>query len=193
MRCEFPQVSRFDVNQTRQVAAFHIVNADTQFPMPDEPIDILREAAALLAECRTASLATVDEQDRPHAANIQYVHDDRLRLYFVSSEDAAHSRHIETNPTVALTVYHHDDQDPANIHGLQLHGRAQPITDQAERRRVLALYTARFPFITTDPALRAAVEMQTFYRFTPTWVRLIDNRRGFGWKVEIDMAANERG
>lgn len=155
--------------------------------MPDEPINILREAAALLAECRTASLATVDEQGHPHAANIQYVHDDQLRLYFVSSEDAAHSRHIAVNPMVALTVYHHDDEDPANIRGLQLHGRVEALSNDTQRRRVLALYAARFPFITTDPALRAAVEKQTFYCLAPTWLRLIDNRRRFGWKAEVQM------
>ncbi len=155
--------------------------------MTDEPINILHEAASLLAECRTASLATVYVDGRPHAANIQYVHDDQLNIYFVSSEDAAHSRHITKNSTVALTVYHHDDQDPASIRGLQMHGQAQPITDQAERTDALTLYAARFPFITEDPALRAAVEQQTFYRITPTWLRLIDNRRGFGWKAEIEL------
>ncbi len=160
--------------------------------MTDEPIDILREAAALLAECRTASLATVDAHGNPHAANIQFAYDDWLRLYFVSNDDAAHSRHIAANPAVALTVYHPDDQAPATIHGLQLHGQAQAITKDTERSRALALYAARFPFITTDPALRAAIEQQTFYHLTPTWLRLIDNRRGFGWKAELDLAANER-
>jgi uncharacterized protein len=159
--------------------------------MPDAKIHLLREAAKLLTDCRTASLATVDEQGHPHAANIQYVHDDPLRLYFVSSDDAAHSRHIITNPAVALTVYHHADEDPASIHGLQLHGQAQPSTGEAERNRVLTLYAARFPFITADPALRAMVEKQTFYCITPTWLRLIDNRRGFGWKAESELAVNE--
>ena len=66
--------------------------------MADESIDILQESASLLSDCRTASLATVDDDGRPHAANIQYVHDERLRLYFVSSEDAAHSQHAAARP-----------------------------------------------------------------------------------------------
>ncbi len=152
--------------------------------MTDEHSDILRETAELLADCRTASLATVDEHGHPHAVNIQYAHDDQLRLYFVSSEDAAHSRHIAVNPAVALTVYHHDDAQPENLRGLQLQAHAEAITDEADRSREMTLYAARFPFITTDPILGAAVEQQTLYRLTPTWLRLIDNRRGFGWKVE---------
>lgn len=158
--------------------------------MPTPP-DIRREALTLLARCRTASLASVDAHGRPHAANVQYAFDDRLNLYFVSSPDAAHSRHIAQNPAVALTVYDHDDAEPATLRGLQLHARAAAITDAVERAKALALYTARFPFLATDPTLGAAVEKQSFYKLTPTWLRLIDNRRGFGWKCEMDLAANE--
>jgi len=156
--------------------------------MPDEPIDIFHEAEALLAECRTASLATVDSYGRPHAANIQYAHDDQLRLYFVSSKDAAHSRHIDANPAVALTVYHPDDAQPESIRGLQLHARAESLTNEADRAAAWTLYAERFPFIRANPQLRAAVEQQTFYKFTPTWLRLIDNRCGFGWKVEVELS-----
>jgi uncharacterized protein len=160
--------------------------------MPDADIDILHEAAILLAQSRTATLATVDAQAHPHAANIQFAHDDHLRLYFVSNHDAAHSQHIALNPSVALTIYHHNDQNPANIHGLQLHGQAKALTNDTQRNHALTLYTARFPFITSDPTLLAAVHQQTFYSITPTWLRLIDNRKGFGWKMEIDMPVNKR-
>lgn len=159
--------------------------------MPPELIDIKRQALTLLATCRTASLATVDTDGQPHAANIQYAFDGQLNLYFVSSPDAAHSRHIAQKPAVAVAVYDHHDSEPALIHGLQLHARATAISDPVERAKALALYTARFPFITTEPKLAAAVERQSFYKLTPTWLRLIDNRRGFGWKVEMDLVANE--
>jgi uncharacterized protein YhbP (UPF0306 family) len=157
--------------------------------MPPHEIDIKREALTLLAHCRTASLATVDADGNPHAANIQFAYDDDLNLYYVSSPDAAHSRHIAlaSNPAVAVTVYDHHDSEPALIHGLQLHAHATAVTDAVERGRVLTLYTARFPFITTDPKLAAAVERQNFYKLTPTWLRLIDNRRGFGWKAEMQL------
>ncbi len=155
--------------------------------MTDEPIDILKEAAALLAQCRTASLATVDTDGHAHAANIQYVHDDSLNLYFVSSEDAAHSRHIARNPAVALTVYHHDDTRPETIRGLQLHGRVEAVTVKHESADELKHYLSKFHFIADDPTLCAALEQQTFYRLTPTWLRLIDNRRGFGWKAEMEF------
>lgn len=156
--------------------------------MQTSNIDIMREALTLLSQCRTASLATVDPQGRPHAANIQYALDDELNLYFVSDEFAAHSGHIAHNPAVALTVYHPDDAEPATIRGVQLHAQAVTIDDSVERAKAIALYTARFPFISTSPALQAAVEQQNFYKLTPTWLRLIDNRRGFGFKAEMNLA-----
>lgn len=155
--------------------------------MSSPSIDIRNEAAVLLAQCRTASLATVDAHGRPHAANIQYVHDDQLCLYFVSGLDTEHSQHIADRPDVAITVYHPDDADPQSIRGLQLKARVEAVTDSVERGRALALYTARFPFVATDPGLSAAVEQQNFYKLTSTWLRLIDNRRGFGWKVEMQL------
>lgn len=153
----------------------------------NDAIDIKREAAVLLGRCRTACLATVDAQGDPHAANVQFAFDDQLHLYFVSDPDSAHGRHIAQHPGVALTVYHHDDAEPGTIRGLQLHAHARPLTDGVDRAKALTLYTARFPFLATNPALLAAVEVQCFYGCVPAWVRLIDNRRGFGWKGEISL------
>ncbi|NJL30135.1 MAG: hypothetical protein HC898_00075 [Phycisphaerales bacterium] len=34
-----------------------------------------------------------------------------------------------------------------------------------------------------------AVESQSFFCITPMWVRWLDNRKGFGFKVEIDLAS----
>ncbi len=155
--------------------------------MTDESVDILQEAATLLADCRTASLATVDSNGQPYAANIQYVHDDRLHLYFVSSEDSGHSQHIAARPDVAVTVYHHEDAEPGTIRGLQLHGRVAAVTDEREQDSALTQYLSKFSFIADSHKLRGAVERQTIYCFAPTWLRLIDNRRGFGWKVEIEV------
>ncbi len=155
--------------------------------MNDKHIDILSEAATLLAQCRTAALATTDPQGNPHAANIQYVHDDQLRLYYISGKDSAHSQHILANPTVALTVYHHDDTESKTIRGLQIHARADTVTDRNEHREVARLYKDRFPFVKTNPIFLAAIKLQGFYRLTPTWIRMVDNRKRFGWKAEVEL------
>lgn len=150
--------------------------------------EIDRQIDALLESSRTASLATVNEHGRPHAANVQYVHDQRRRLYFVSDSASAHARHIARTGDIALTIYAHPDDRPERIHGLQLHGRCRMLTEPEDRRHGRDLYLQKYTFVADSPDLRRAVEAQPIYRVTPTWLRWIDNRRGFGFKHEIKVA-----
>jgi len=152
----------------------------------DEMPTFIRALHKFLGKWKTACLATVDEAAAPHAANIQYAHDradDRLRLYFVSSPESAHSRHIAGNAVVAVTIYAHVRR-PDHIHGLQIHGRcavvAKPSAAWDDAWRV---YSAKYPFVKVPP-LRNRFMAESFYCVTPTWVRFIDNRRGFGFKQE---------
>ncbi len=148
--------------------------------MTDPEVD--PQIADFLAAHRTASLATVDAAGLPHAANVQYVSDDALNLYWVSSTASEHSQHLADRPGSAITVYAHVDA-PDQIHGVQMHGTAELLSDAAAVTLVRALYEATYPFA-AEPPYRDAVAAQSFYRFRPTWVRWIDNRRGFGWKHE---------
>jgi hypothetical protein len=144
--------------------------------------DLVQEARALLAACRTVALATVDEAGHPHAANVQVGCDEQLRLVWVSKPDAAHSRHLAARPRVAVTVYHPDDR-PEQIRGVQMHGTAEAVAHDS----AWPTYLAALPFV-GDPPYREAVARQQFYRFTPTWLRWIDNRRGFGHRVERTLS-----
>jgi uncharacterized protein len=157
--------------------------------MPDKDTELLHAAAELLGQCRTASLATTDADGNPHAASIQYVHDDKLRLYYISGKDSAHSQHLAVNPRAALTIYHHEDTESKTIRGLQIHALADTVTDRNEHREVARLYKDRFPFVKTNPIFLAAIKLQGFYRLTPTWLRLVDNRKRFGWKGELELSS----
>jgi uncharacterized protein YhbP (UPF0306 family) len=140
---------------------------------------------------RTAGLATVDELGRPHAVNLWYAMDKQDRIYFVSSLDSAHSRHIVSDPHVALTVYGHA-KSPMHIHGMQLHGLcasipAPPEGDARTWRQAWKVYTERYPFVAEHELFTEAVKSQCFFRITPTWARWLDNRKGFGFKVEMSL------
>ena len=106
----------------------------------------------------------------------------------VSSETSTHSRHLRVRPDTAVTVHAAVD-DPRLIHGLQMHGRAAAVP-VADRDVVQNLYIERFPFA-ADPPYRDALDRQRFYRFTPTWLRWIDNRRGFGFAVEENIDTDQ--
>ncbi len=144
-------------------------------------LSIDQQIATFLAVCRTASLATVDADGSPFAANIQFAADDAWRLYWVSAEASAHSRNLLAEPQVAVAIYAHQDE-PEQIHGLQMRGRAE-VLDGGKVADAFKLYASKYPFV-TGPPYDQAMKMQFFYRFTPSWLRWIDNRRGFGWKIE---------
>jgi len=149
--------------------------------------DLLVTVRQFLDVTRTASLATADEHGRPHAANVQFAREEEqsLTLVWVSSPNALHSIHIAGRPEVALTIYAHDDS-AANIHGVQLYGIAAAVPEHDGLTTCWEPYTRKYPFVTTMAQVREMIEegRQVFYRFTPHWLRWIDNRQRFGWKVE---------
>jgi uncharacterized protein YhbP (UPF0306 family) len=153
-------------------------------PAPEPIMDpnIRHEFKQFLASARTLSLATVDGRGRAHAANVWYATDPAGRLYFISNPAAAHCRHLARRPDVAATVYYPTER--ANlIHGVQLHGRCARVAGIAETRRALTLFVAKFPQVLLSSAA-ARLKTERFYRLDPTWLRWIDNRRGFGFKAE---------
>lgn len=152
--------------------------------MSDLSID--QQIETFLATCKTASLATVDTHGMPCAANVQYAHGKGWRLYWVSSISSMHSVNIEKHGAdAAITIYAHQDS-PEQIHGLQLRGVAK-LLDGGEIDHAYQLYAAKYPFV-TGPPYDKAMKLQQFYCFTPSWMRWIDNRNGFGWKVEKSLA-----
>lgn len=154
--------------------------------MNESHADLLKEVADFLATCRTASLATADASGEPHAANVQFATDGVLRLYWVSSPESQHSLDLTQRPQVAITVYAHDDRAPM-IHGVQLRGEARLIADEGDAEDAFELYTTKYTFAAALPQFREMIQKQRFYTFTPTWVRMIDNRRGFGYRREAAL------
>lgn len=140
-----------------------------------------QQIATFLAVCRTASLATVDREGLPCNANVQFASDAGWRLVWVSGASAVHSQNVVDRPDAAITIYAHDDR-PEVIHGLQLRGHVELLDDEAAKD-ALDLYAEKYPFV-TEPPYHQAIARQRFYRFTPTWLRWIDNREGFGRKFE---------
>lgn len=154
--------------------------------------DELRAAArALLAAHGTMTLATTDGAT-PWAAAVFYASDAELNLYFLSDPATRHGRDLAAGREAAVAV-HADCTAWADVRGLQLAGRVE-VLDAAARAAGLEVYLARFDDVrrlceapegadeaTIGRRLRAA----TLYRFTPRWLRLIDNRLGFGFRQEL--------
>ncbi|MCC6580277.1 MAG: pyridoxamine 5'-phosphate oxidase family protein [Phycisphaeraceae bacterium] len=150
----------------------------------------LLELTTFLDRWRTAGLATVDEKGNPYATNLYFARDG-LSLYFVSSLETRHGHHIIRSPKVAMTVYA-DNDNPMFIQGVQMVGLCVPVFaapegDAKHWQRAWDAFTGRFPFAADQPLFREALLQECFFKFTPTWVKFLDSRKGFGFKFEKDL------
>ena len=126
------------------------------------------------------TLATCGADGLPHAAAVYFAADAASRLYFFSEPGSQHAADLEHNPAAAVTI-----QPQAatyqEIRGLQSRGRVRRVLPGAEWEQAYTLYLSKFPFVA---GMRDTVAKNTLYVFTPAWLRLLDNRRGFGFKEE---------
>lgn len=129
-----------------------------------------------------ATLA-VNDAAGPHAAAVFYAVDEELNLYFVSDPATRHGQALAATGTVAGTVQD-DRQQWHEITGVQFHGAVRQLAG-AERARGWELYTARFPFLLAgNVALTGALAQSALWEIAPQWMRLVDNRLGFGHREE---------
>ncbi len=129
------------------------------------------------------TLATTGADGEAHAAAVYFAAAEDLKLYFFSAADSQHSLDLKLHPQAAAAIYPQATGWQA-IRGLQLRGRAEMLPPGAEWQAAWEVYAGKFPFV---KALKAIVLSNALYAFTPRWLRLVDNRRGFGFKQEWDL------
>jgi hypothetical protein len=149
--------------------------------------------ARMLAGHNTLTLAT-SRDGAPWSATVFYASDGEFNLYFVSDHRTRHAQDMAVNSRVALAI----NADPDNwndVRGLQIEGEAAKV-EGAERAKALALYLAKFASVKALFETPKSADEQTivqrlknadFWRITPKFIRLIDNARGFGFRIEIRM------
>lgn len=155
--------------------------------MSQDPI--VREILDYLDGHNVMTLATAGDDGQPHAAAVFYA-SEHCTLFFVTDPATRHGSHLAANGAVAATI---QDQPFAwtDILGLQLHGMAGML-DGAEAVDGAAVFIRKFPYVERmlDPA--AASEKTggiRLWRLVPRTIRLVDNRKGFGHRDEIELDA----
>jgi uncharacterized protein YhbP (UPF0306 family) len=156
-----------------------------------EAAEWLRVARQVLQRQPALTLATADARGAPWATPLFFVSDPSLSLYWLSDPLSRHSLDVARRSLAAAAVYV-DAKDLGQIVGLQIEGQVRVICEPAERERVVALYLRKFPL---PRALKKVLERSTLYVLRPRWIRLVDNRQGFGHKQEIvlDLAGRAGG
>jgi uncharacterized protein len=138
---------------------------------------------ALLEETTTMVLATRMPDGSPRATPVFFATEGNLRLIFLSDPDSVHSRNLSASPHASAAAYP-EEGDWRKLRGIQMTGQARAL-DGAEAEAARRTYARRFPFVAE---LAAAMAASRIYAFTPSWVRLMDNRRGFGFQQEWSLA-----
>lgn len=162
--------------------------------------DLRERLEDFLRRHTTMSLATVSPEGLPQSASVFYAADDGLNLYFLSSPNSRHCVNLKQNPQAAATI-HADGQAWQEIRGLQIEGAVDWVTGVVQTTQAAKAYVARFDFLKglldaaggisrgggTDEVitLSGALSGSQFLVLRPTWIRMIDNTRGFGHKEEI--------
>ena len=134
------------------------------------------------------TLATTDSQGAACAAPVYFAAKEFAvsagitgwRLYFFSEATSQHAQNLAHDNRAAGAIYP-ECQGWQDIRGLQLRGAAEPVAKGSEWELAWQVYRDKFPFVAQ---LKPIVVRNELYAFAPTWIRMVDNRRGFGFKQE---------
>jgi uncharacterized protein YhbP (UPF0306 family) len=144
-----------------------------------------RALVSLGARHSTLTLATTTTSGLPQAAPLFFAAADDGSLIFVSGAASRHSLNIAASGKAAVTIYG-ETWSWTDIAGAQMEGLVSVIPAGPEREAAWDTYKAKFPFVAE---FEDEVSRSNFYRFTPRWVRLIDNNVRFGYREEFTVAS----
>ena len=96
-----------------------------------EDRELVRE---IVSSCRYLTLSTCGDGE-PWAAPIEFLCDDRLNFFFLSTDDSLHARHIERNPKAALAIFETEQPEyspglTAELRGVQIRGSASRLSSE---------------------------------------------------------------
>jgi uncharacterized protein YhbP (UPF0306 family) len=134
---------------------------------------------ALLEETSTLVLATRSADGTPRATPVYFAVDADLRLIFLSDPKSLHAENLAREARASVALYA-DEPDWRRLRGVQMQGNVERLSGEASEVG-RGVYASRFPFI---GQLAEALAASAAYAFAPSWIRLIDNRRGFGFQQE---------
>jgi len=159
--------------------------------MSDEVRDSIRQ---MLAAHNTLTLAT-GSSGEVWAAAVFYASDADLRLYFVSDGRTRHGRDLARDARASAAI-NADVDSWDEVRGLQLNGHCEVLAGTA-REAALVCYLDKFadvrrlfsaPRDEHEELIGRRLRGAHLYALIPERIRLIDNRRGFGFKVELDLS-----
>jgi uncharacterized protein YhbP (UPF0306 family) len=147
--------------------------------------DTLSPIRSMLRDQTTLFLATTSKEGVPRSTPLFFIADNDLNLYWFSSRSSLHSRHCQDSPEISVAIST-DARTWRQIKGVQMQGHVSIVADRTLRKTVTAAYVKRFEL---GKFLSLAIRRSSLYRFTPQWLRYLDNSRRFGYKFEATLTS----
>ncbi|MFI3315443.1 MAG: pyridoxamine 5'-phosphate oxidase family protein [Rikenellaceae bacterium] len=135
--------------------------------------EIPKEIIRFIREHHVMTLASHDG-DAPYCANLFYAYSSKLNGFvYTSSLATSHAQHCLKNTKAAGSIVV-ETKVVGKVRGLQISGNTTPVSD-SELAIAKGSYLRKFPF-----AVVAPLEL---WLFRPSFLKLTDNRLGFGKKL----------
>jgi uncharacterized protein YhbP (UPF0306 family) len=145
--------------------------------------DKLTPVRTLLHDQTTLVLASCSGEPIPRSTPLFFIADEALNLYWYSSRSSLHSGNCAMQPEASISIYA-DARTWQQIRGVQMQGRVSIVSDRILRKSITAQYIDRFAL---GNLFSFAIRRSSLYRFTPHWLRYLDNAKRFGYKFELDL------
>jgi uncharacterized protein YhbP (UPF0306 family) len=147
-------------------------------------LDLRQQALSYLESHHVMTLATYGTGG-PWATAVFYVNDG-FNLSFLTEDHTRHGRNLAADPRVAVAV-HEDYADWRSIKGLQIQGRAKPLS-QLAKAGTWPAFLAKFPTVgvfVSDARYMAVMARARVYRLEPEEIWFLDNAKGFSRRERI--------
>lgn len=139
---------------------------------------------SILDAANDLTIATLRADGYPQATTVSFVNDGAT-IYFGAGAEAQKAKNIARDERVSVTInlpYKTWDE----IKGLSIGGRARPIKDAAEFRKVGELMFKKFPQI-SDYADFGAGQQLALFRIDAEVVSILDYSQGFGHTELVEV------
>ncbi len=132
-----------------------------------------KKIVRFIKEHHVLTLATFSDS-QPYCANCFYAYEESGgRFIFTSDEETRHIQEALCNENIAGSVVL-ETKIVGKIQGIQFTGKLSP-TPPEEEAFLRKIYLKRFPF--------AAIKQSRLWLLEPDFIKLTDNRLGFGKKI----------
>ena len=89
------------------------------------------------------SLSTADSELGTWVNPVYFAWDKAFNLYFVSMPHSRHMTNMRTDPRVSIAIYSTAQDTLGDVEGIQLHGKAEFVTEEHEVELAYNIYYAR--------------------------------------------------